>query len=278
MKPSLSRRYFLSRSAALAALPMMISAATSEDTGILDCNAHLGEHPNRPLRPLTEDFLRERHIHEAWVAPYEALLQRDLAAVNARHVERCSGRLKPVGVVHPGLLGWQDDLRRCQQEHGLRMLRLYPGYHGYTLGDASLVRLIEDATEAGMRVQIVAQMEDTRTQHPLLQVKPVDFKPLAALLKQVPEARIMILNANAVMAQTVLRGLPNLWLDMAMIEGVGGVENLLQHWPTERLVYGSHAPFFYAESSLLKLQESELTETQLNSIRNGNPRAWLADQ
>jgi len=274
MKPGVSRRHFLSRSAALAALPMLTSTATPVQSRIVDCNAHLGEHPNRRLLPITEDFLRDRNIQEAWVAPFEALLQRDLTAVNARHVARCAGRLKPVGVVHPGLPGWLDDLRRCREEHGLQMLRLYPGYHGYTLSDASLVRLMEEATAAGMRVQIVAQMEDMRTQHPLLQVKPVDFKPLATLLKQVPEARIMILNANAVMAQTVLRGLPDLWIDMAMIEGVGGVENLLQHWPADRLVFGSHAPFFYAESALLKLEESELTEAQLTAIKQGNAQAW----
>lgn len=275
---SLPRRQFLAQTAALATLPLL--AGTAEDTkpklGLIDCNAHLGTHPNRDLAPLTVERLQKLGITEAWVAPWEALLHRDLTAVNARHVARCSGPLRPVGVVHPGLPDWQDDLRRCTDEHGLKIIRLYPGYHGYRIDDERLVRLIELATARQVRMQIVAQLEDMRTQNPLLQIAPVDFKPLSAVLKQIPEARLMILNANATMAQTSLRGVPNVWLDIAMIEGVAGVENLLRQWPHDRLVFGTHGSFFYPESSLLKLQESELTEAQLKAVRVSNAQAWVS--
>ncbi len=274
----LPRRHFLSQAAALAALPLVARAQAEAQppttAGLIDCNAHLGIHPNRDLPPLTSEGLAARGIGEAWVAPVEALLHRDIASVNARHVARCSGALKPVGVVHPGLPDWKDDLRRCTEEHGLKMIRLYPSYHGYTLDDERFINLLELAGEKQVRLQIVAQMEDARTQHPLMQAKPVDFKPLAAAMKRAPAVRIMVLNANAAMAQTALRGLENVWLDIAMIEGVGGVQNLMSQWPQERIVFGTHAPFFYAESSLLKLQESELTETQLTGIRAANARAW----
>ena len=62
------------------------------------------------------------------------------------------------------------------------------------------------------------------------------------------------------------------WLDIAMLEGVGGVEGLLKDWPADRVVFGSHAPFFYWESARLKLQESELTPDQLAAITHGNAR------
>ncbi|HYF35108.1 MAG TPA: hypothetical protein VD994_07470, partial [Prosthecobacter sp.] len=111
--------------------------------------------------------------------------------------------------------------------------------------------------------------EDQRTQHPLVQVAPVDFKPLAAALEKTPGARLMVLNANRAMSLTALQGLP-VWLDIAMLEGVGGVENLLKDWPHDKVVFGSHAPFFYWESAKLKLQESHLTEAQLTAITHGN--------
>ena len=272
----LLRRHFLAQTVALASLPWASRAAKESKAMLIDCNAHLGAHPNRDLIPVTEEFLAKRGIDEAWVAPFEGLLHRDIAAVNARHVARCGGPLRPVGVLHPGLPDWQDDLRRCIEEHGMKIIRLYPNYHGYNLDDTRLTQLLEMTITKEVRVQIVAQMEAQRTQHPLIQVKPVDFKPLASLMKSLPEARVMVLNANATMAQTSLRGLTNVWLDIAMIEGVAGIENLLQQWPQDRLVFGTHAPFFYAESSLLKLQESELTEDQTASIRQGSAQAWLA--
>ncbi|GAA5134336.1 hypothetical protein GCM10023213_05870 [Prosthecobacter algae] len=278
--PILPRRQFIAQAAAAMALPLVFREAAGEPAvpaaGWIDCNAHLGPHPNRDLPPLTTESLTSRGLTEAWVAPLEALLQRDLASVNARHAARCGGPLRAVGVVHPGLPDWQEDLRRCTEEHGMKIIRLYPGYHGYTLDDPSLMKLLEQAAAKNVRVQIVAEMENVRTQHPLLQVKPVDFKPLAAALKHLPELRVMVLNANATMAQTTLRGLDNVWLDIAMIEGVAGVENLLKQWPQDRLVFGSHAPFFYPESSMLKLQESELSEAEIAALKSANARAWLS--
>lgn len=278
--PILPRRQFIAQAAAAMALPLVLREAAGEPAapapGWIDCNAHLGPHPNRDLPPVTAESLISRGLTEAWVAPLEALLHRDLASVNTRHAARCGGPLRAVGVVHPGLPDWQEDLRRCTEEHGMEMIRLYPGYHGYALDDPSSVKLLEQAAAKNLPVQIVAEMENARTQNPLMQVKPVDFKPLAAVLKHLPELRVMVLNANATMAQTTLRGLDNVWLDIAMIEGVAGVENLLKQWSQDRLVFGSHAPFFYPESSILKLQESELSETEVTALKSANARAWLS--
>ena len=110
------------------------------------------------------------------------------------------------------------------------------------------------------------QLEDQRTQHPLLQVPDVDLKPLAK------DARIMVLNANASHVLTGLRGKKAV-IDTAFIEGVGGLENLLKSWPPEQLVFGSHSPWFYWEANGLKLQESELNDDQSNAIRSGNALA-----
>lgn len=275
---SLLRRQFLAQAAAASALPLISSPAQSVPVGLIDCNAHLGNHPNRDLLPVTDEFLTARGITEAWVAPIEALLHRDIAAVNKRHAARCGGKLRAVGAIHPGLPDWQDDLKRCREEHGMKIVRLYPGYHEYELSDARFKKFLEMAADQNMRVQIVSQMEDPRTQHPLMQVKPVNFGPLNELLKQISEVKVMVLNAKAVMAQMALRGIPNAWLDIALIEGVGGVENLLKQWPQDRLVFGTHAPFFYVESSMLKLQESILTEEQLTQIRYAAAESWIGEK
>jgi hypothetical protein len=82
---------------------------------------------------------------------------------------------------------------------------------------------------------------------------------------------------------TVLRGEPltklaragQVWFDMAMLEGVAGIEKVLAVLPHDRLVFGSHAPFFIHEAAVLKLQESELPAPVRTAIILENARRSL---
>jgi len=66
------------------------------------------------------------------------------------------------------------------------------------------------------------------------------------------------------------------YVEISMVEGVGGVGNLLTQVPLNRVLFGSHAPLFYFESSLLKLKESPLTQEQLRELRLGNAQTLRA--
>jgi len=46
--------------------------------------------------------------------------------------------------------------------------------------------------------------------------------------------------------------------------------------PLERILFGSHAPFFYFAAAELKLKESALTAAQLRAIRYDNARRLMA--
>jgi predicted TIM-barrel fold metal-dependent hydrolase len=71
---------------------------------------------------------------------------------------------------------------------------------------------------------------------------------------------------------TQLAATKQVWFDLATVEGVGGVANVLQQISAEQMVFGSHAPFFYFESALLKLRESPLTKGQCEMIKQANAR------
>lgn len=272
----MNRRFFLQSTAAVAATPLIALEQAAER---VDVNFAIGPWPFRDLPELDGASLKQRGITQAITGSLEALLTRDIAAVNTRLAKACAksaGTLLPAGTLHPLLPAWREDLRRCRDEHGMKVVRLHPNYHGYTLAEPIFAEMLDAITEAGLAVQIVAQMEDQRTQHPLVQAASVDLKPLHDLLNVRSKARVMVLNANAAMITTALRGCTTLWLDCAMIEGVGGLENMLKAWPAEKLCLGTHAPFFYPESSLLKLVESELSEAQMGSLTSRSARAFLS--
>ena len=262
-------------------------AAGAAPKGLIDVNTYLGRWPLRHLPGEdTADLvsrLRRHGVVQAWVGSVDALLHRDMAAVNARLADECrrheDGLLVPFGSVNPKLPDWQDDLRCCVEEHHMAGIRLHPNYHGYTLEDPDFARLLHLAAERGLIVQLALIMEDERTMHPLLRVEPTSVTGLLGHLKQTPGLRLVLLNSQRVLSGRALAALiaaGEVYVEIAMLEGVGGVAGLLAQVPLNRVLFGSYTPVFYFESALLKLQESPLGVEQLGAIRCENARRLLA--
>ena len=76
---------------------------------------------------------------------------------------------------------------------------------------------------------------------------------------------------------------PNTALDISRLEGNGALGRMLgsitglpsARAPVERILFGSHAPYFPVETALLKLMESPLDAAQLQAIMRGNARRLL---
>ena len=283
---ALDRRGFLQMAVAatgVGTLALARSGQAATPNGLIDVNAYLGRWPLRHLPG--EDTaelvsrLRRHGVVQGWVGNVDSLLHRDMATVNARLADECrrygDGLLVPFGSVNAKLPDWQDDLRRCVEEHHMPGIRLHPNYHGYKLDDPDFTKLLRLAAERGMIVQLVLIMEDERIMHPLLRVEPTSVTGLAGLLKQTPGLRLVLLNSQRVLrVQTLaeLMAAGEVYVDIAMLEGVGGVAGLLAKVPPDRVLFGSYTPLFYFESALLKLLESPLNDEQLGAIRGAN--AW----
>jgi uncharacterized protein len=231
--------------------------------------------------------LRKKGVTQAWAASFEGLFCRDVAGVNMRLAEACRehGRnfLVPFGCVNPKLPVWEEDVRRCHQVHRMPGIRLHPNYHGYKLDDPALARLLGMAAKRGLLIQISLSMEDPRTQFLLMQVPPVDPTPLADLLPQLPKLRLVLLNAGYWGGATTphigrIKEAGNVWFDIAMNERVGGLARLIAETSPSRVVFGSHYPFFYFESALLKVRSAGLPHDQELAITEGNARSLLNGQ
>ena len=288
----LGRRDFLKAVVAITSVAALAGAdaapaSTNEPSGFIDVNVNLSRWPLRRL-PLDDTTalvakLRKQGVTQAWAGSFDGLLTKDIAAVNICLAKECHnhgrGLLVPFGVINPKLPDWEEELRRCAEQHQMPGIRLHPNYHGYKLDDPDFARLLRRAAERGLIVQLALVMEDERMMHPLLRVEPVDTAPLATLVKRTSGLRLVLLNALG-----KLRGQPLLdviaagevYVEIAMLEGVGGVANLLAQAPADRVLFGSYAPLFFFESSLLKLKESSLTEEQRRAIRRANAQHLLA--
>ncbi len=293
----LSRREFLAGSVAAAALagcaavPREPRAAAG---ALVDTNVGVLEWPFRRLKhggtKALVEKLRRHGVAEAWAGSYEALLHKNVAEVNSRLADECRSRgeglLVPFGTVNPAWPDWEEDLRRCHEAHRMPGVRLLPNYHGYGLDHPEFVRLLGLAARRGLVVQIAVCMDDERIHHPRLDVPFVDIGPLAEAMAKVPGARVQVINAFHHARGAPLQALldrTGVVFDVSHLEGVGAIERALagNHWslgariPEDRLLFGSHAPYWPVENAAMKLFESALAPDRLGAVARGNAERFL---
>jgi uncharacterized protein len=290
--PLTTRRRFLRLAAAAtgaAGVALESGAALAsgkQGRALVDVNVSLGRWPLRRL-PLEDPRelvtkLRSQGVIQAWAGALDGVLHKDLRSVNVRLVEDCQrhghGLLLAFGSLNPKLPDWERDLRICAEVHRMRGIRLHPNYHSYRLDDPEFVRLLNLATRRRLIVQLAVRMEDERMMHPRLRVDPVDTAPLAELVKQTPGLKLVLLNALGSLHGDSLRKIVSagdVFVEVSMLEGVGGLSALAAQVPLERILFGSHAPLFYFEAAELKLKESPLTAAQAGAIRHENAESLI---
>jgi predicted TIM-barrel fold metal-dependent hydrolase len=253
---------------------------------LVDVNANLSRWPFRrtpcdELPRLVETY-RKHGVTQAWLGSLDGLFHRDMAGVNLRLAEACrlerGVELVPFGSVNPMLPEWQDDLRRCAEQHHMPGIRLHPNYHGYRLDEPVFAQVLDLAARRNLIVQLAIRMDDPRVQHPLMRVPDVDARPLAELVQARRGLRLVLLNAlatigGALLAQLAAAG--GIWFEIAMKEGVAGVANLVKAVSPQRVLFGSHLPLFSLESAKLKMLEAGLDDPCRQAIERGNAQQLL---
>lgn len=229
--------------------------------------------------------LRRSGVEQAWAASLDSLFHKDLGSVNARLAELCrtqgDGMLLPFGAVNPMLPDWEEDLRRCSEEHRMPGIRLHPNYHGYTLEDSRFRKLLTLAAQRGIIVQLALSMEDERTQHARVVVSPVDPAPLVESAAAIKNLRLILLNRSWSQDWGLLRKLRDagqVFFDFSMLERLGALQDLLREASPARVLFGSHFPFFYLESALLKVREAGLEPQQEQAVLAENARRLIGRQ
>jgi len=254
---------------------------------MIDVNVSLSRWPFRRLAgdepAALVAKLHQQNVSQAWAGTFDGIFHKDLASANARLAQDCRtygrGMLLPFGSINPKFPDWQEDLRRCQEDHKMPGIRLHPNYHGYKLDDPAFRELLKLAAARKLIVQLALCMEDERTQHPLMRVPPVDLSPLADRVAAEPQLRLVILNCYPQLGLEALQkpaSAGQVYFDLSMVERAGAVTRLANQVSFPRVVFGSNYPLYYFESALLKVRESELTDAQTKALSEENARRLLA--
>lgn len=181
----------------------------------------------------------------------------------------------PVCVLNPTLYDWQQNLQVCHEGYEAGAIKLHPNYHIYHLTDGAARELLTACGEAGLPVIVQMRMQDARSHHPLMQVPDVDINEVLEAAATTPQTQFVIGGikwGEASGKANDINALPNVWLDISQCEIVDVLRRLIRLFGAKKLLFGTHAPFFYVKSALLKLEEARLTEEERELITERNAR------
>src|SRR5262245_21405000 len=255
---------------------------------IIDVNASLGHFAFRRLRHNTSQgllrLMDDRKIDRAVVASASAITYRNPQAGNEEvdeEARRHHDRLIPFGVINPTYAGWEDDLRICREDFGMRVVRLYPRWQNFTLSDPRCLDLVHAATERGMIIAISIRVEDPRERSWLVDIPDLPLDEVAGLIKACPRARFLIVNGvgfrNTPLGRK-MSGLPaNYFLEISRLTALLDDElgSLIRDLGPERMVFGTGMPFSYPDPALLKLRVMSGGEEDRERIAWKNVAQWL---
>jgi len=251
---------------------------------MIDVNAFIGNFPFRRLAATKpdelQDMLKCEGINCALVSPIEGIFYEEPQIVNEELFTQLtnSSMLMPVAVLNPTLSNWQKSLNRCCDQYQIAAVKLHPNYHCYNLSDAGAQDLIKAVGKIGLPVIVQLRVQDTRSHHPLMKVPDVSVTDVIEVAKALPEVKIVLggVKWHEATSQTAnIKSLPNLWLDISHVEVVDGLRRLIDVYGTERILFGTHAPFFYVRSAIIKLNEAQLSHEERETITRRNAERLL---
>lgn len=248
----------------------------------VDFDAYVGDYwPGREAdgRPAQ---VRARLTRTGFGAAFVALLEgpwyRDYQAANRRLSELVAEDrdfFLPLGCVDPTAIYWMEDLDTCTGELGMTGVKLYPGYHHYSLDEQCVTDLCDYAGESGFPVFISMMAEEDRFAHPAVKSAIPATDALFALLAKASNTTFVV---NMLGAGGLSRRLSDLedgerriFFDTTrMDKDTLSLDELVAESGSEWFVVGSHAPFFYPEGAIFNLGFRTITREAIGEILKEN--------
>jgi hypothetical protein len=255
---------------------------------LFDINAYLGAFALRELRHNDvaglSAFMERKGIRRALVSAAEAITWKDCHSANRLLSERLAGtdgNIVPCAVINPGYAGWRRDLEEASCGMGMRAVKLYPHWHGYSLGDGCADEVVRAATDLGLPVLIPVRAVDRRQLGWLFDVPDVPLADIAALAGRHPDARFVVLNGlgftGSPLAAPEGERPSNCWIEISRLPLFISRELpvLLEVLGASRLLFGTGMPFKYPDPVLLKMDKLGASRSETRAICGENAAELL---
>mgnify|MGYP001442550595 CR=1 FL=1 len=249
---------------------------------VVDTNLLVGSCPFRkiPAEPGDLERLRRSASLTRGVATgFRSLLYYDpLAALveDLTAYEAQADWLHFYAVINPAFPGLERQVTQAGAHRQVAGVRLFPTLHHYDLDAERTYRALELAAARQLPVNLTARIFDGRVAPRYVRQAEVDTASLRRFLEQAagtggPVILSMFFFSELRALEVDWEQLPNVYLDLGCSKpNVASLDELPSWFPTERVVFGSGAPFYYWQGSRLGLESSRLATRQQQAILGAN--------
>ena len=243
---------------------------------IIDVNAGAGFWPTQHFSVHTPDeldrFYQMDGIDEVWLSAVESILFPEPDTFDFRLFGKIAGlpRFRPVKTVHPILGNWRRSCEEALAGFPVVALKVFPNYHGYSLGSGPGDALCHFARERNLPLLESMRVNDERNQPSCMEVTGVPAEDIVRLSLRHPENRIHALCAYMHELKVLATGSPNLMVDLSFLDDAETIATASRFIAPQRIVFGTHAPFLHVRAAALKLAHGALDATVHAAIAHNN--------
>jgi len=155
--------------------------------------------------------------------------------------------------VNPSLPTYRDDLKRGAAEFRLKGVKIYPTYHGYELTDTCVAELMEILGRMKLPLFVSLIIEDERMCH-MLTPQTTPAYMLQSMIQNNEKIPVVFLNAAPMYfygLADMVNTYGNVYFDTSgMKMPIGAVVRLAGLMRPTNLLYGSHSPMYYRQSTI----------------------------
>ena len=245
---------------------------------LIDTNVSFGEWPFGTVGIANAAKLRSRltgaGIGTALVSHLAPIFNPEPDHGNRRLFQalRQQDDLIAVPVINPTLRGWEELLDRYREEHGVRVIKVFPNFHRYTLASPAMDRLVDTVRTHDLRLMVNIRMVDERHQYFALKIKGLTVKSLAGFSQRHGDFKYLCLGLYRPEILELAGQCGNFLTDFSFADWQYLLDELLGRLPAERILFGSHTPLMVTQANVDHLRCSGLAPSKLRKIGSANAK------
>lgn len=234
----------------------------------IDINCLVGHWPYRKLYKNTFEEVQKIHkangISSGYVSSLDSIFYNDPFEGDEDLYEILKGTsYHHVLTINPMLPEFVQDVKDGIEKFDIKGVRIYPGYHGYSLSDSRLKELCQVLADYDLPLFVTVRMEDERMDY-LVKPDKVPTNDIEYLLSNNPENKFVLLTAYSNELASLKESIINhkyVRFDTSGLKGpLFAVEKILEDFPPEKMVYGSLYPLYSFSCSYLTLKHAQIED------------------